>query len=129
MSCRRPRTGGLCRRGARGHHWLGDAITAERAEELLIGSILREYAPGVFTALPMAASMTPRQQAALVSFTYNVGVEGLKDSTLRRRLVAGEAAEAVIRQELQCWCFGDACEQLAGLVRRRAAEVALFTAG
>lgn len=129
MSCRRPRTGGLCRRGGRGHHWLGDAITAERAEELLIGSILREYAPGVFTALPMAASMTPRQQAALVSFIYNVGVEALKDSTLRRRLDAGEAAEAVIRQELPRWCFGDACEQLAGLVRRRAAEVALFTAG
>lgn len=127
MSCRRPRTGGLCRRSGRGHHWLGDAITAERAEELLIGSILREYAPGVFTALPMAASMTPasmtpREQAALVSFTYNVGVEALKDSTR-------EAAEAVMRQELPRWCFGDACEQLAGLVRRRAAEVALFTAG
>jgi len=53
---------------------------------------------------------------------FNVGVEALKDSTR-------EAAEAVIRQELPRWCFGDACEQLAGLVRRRAAEVALFTAG
>jgi len=77
----------------------------------------------------MAASMTPASMTPREQVTYNVGVKALKDSTLRRRLVAGEAAEAVIRQELPRWCFGDACEQLAGLVRRRAAEVALSTAG
>jgi len=108
---------------------MGDTISAARAEELLVGSILREYAPGVFDSLPMARTMQPHQQAALISFTYNVGVEALKESTLRKRLVAGEGAEAVIRQELPRWCFGDAGERLAGLVRRRAAEVDLFSAG
>lgn len=105
---------------------MGETITASRAEELLVGSILREYAPGVFKALPMAQTMSPRQQAALVSFTYNVGVEALNDSTLRSRLLNGEPLEAVIRQELPRWCFGDGGERLEGLARRRAAEVALF---
>lgn len=105
---------------------MGERISAKRAEELLVNSILREYAPGVFQALPMARSMEPAQQAALISFTYNVGVKALQDSTLRRRLLAGEDPQHVIRQELPRWCFGDGGEVLAGLERRRAAEVALF---
>ena len=106
---------------------LDDTITAHRAEQLLVGSILREYAPGVFEALPMAKTMAPEQQAALISFTYNVGINALNDSTMRCRLLAGEDPERVIRQELPRWCFGDGRQVLAGLVRRRAAEVALFS--
>ena len=105
---------------------MGDTVSAEQAEHLLVESIVREYAPGVFKALPMAHGFSPRQQAALISFTYNVGVEALNSSTLRQRLLAGEHPTQVIRQELPRWRFGDKGESLAGLVRRRAAEVTLF---
>jgi lysozyme len=105
---------------------LGDRVTPHQADQLLRAQVLRDYAPGVFNALPMAKSFTARQQAALVSFTYNVGVEALNQSTLRKRLLAGEDPALVIRQELPRWRFGDEGNILAGLERRRAAEVSLF---
>ena len=104
----------------------GDRVTPEQADQLLRDQVLRDYAPGVFKALPLARDFTPQQQAALVSFTYNVGVEALNESTLRKRLLSGEDAALVIRQELPRWRFGDEGEVLAGLERRRAAEVRLF---
>ena len=105
---------------------LGERVTPQQADQLLRDQVLRDYAPAVFKALPMAGDFTPRQQAALVSFTYNVGVQALNQSTLRQRLLAGEPPGLVIRQELPRWRFGDDGEVLAGLERRRAAEVSLF---
>ena len=55
-----------------------------------------------------------------------MGVGALQRSSLRRRLLSGEDPELVIAEELPRWSRGDG-RQLAGLVRRRAAEVALFT--
>jgi len=104
---------------------LGDRISAERAEQLLLDAVHRHYAPAVFEAIPSARRYSPQQQAALISFTYNVGVGALQRSSLRRRLLAGEDPEQVIAEELPRWSRGDGRE-LAGLVRRRAAEVALF---
>lgn len=104
----------------------GDRITLQQAEQLLRQQVLRDYAPGVFKALPLARTFTPRQQAALISFTYNVGVEALNESTLRKRLLSGHDPVQVIREELPRWRFGDQGEVLAGLERRRAAEINLF---
>jgi len=104
----------------------GDRITADQADQLLRQQVLRDYAPGVFKALPLARTFTPRQQAALISFTYNVGVEALNESTLRKRLLSGEDPARVIREELPRWRFGDEGQVLAGLERRRAAEINLF---
>jgi GH24 family phage-related lysozyme (muramidase) len=47
---------------------------------------------------------------------------------LRRRLLAGDDPQQVIAEELPRWSRGGDRE-LPGLVRRRAAEVALFNAG
>lgn len=105
---------------------LGDRVTPHQADQLLQAQVLRDYAPWVFNVLPMAKSFTARQQAAPVSFTYNVGVEALNQSTLRKRLLAGDDPALVIRQELPRWRFGDEGNVLAGLERRRAAEVSLF---
>lgn len=105
---------------------LGERVTPQQADQLLRDQVLRDYAPALFKALPMAVNFTPRQQAALVSFTYNVGVKALNQSTLRQRLLAGEPPALVIRQELPRWRLGDNGEVLAGLERRRAAEVNLF---
>jgi hypothetical protein len=64
----------------------------------------------------------------LISFTFNVGPRSLEISTLRRRLLAGENPEAVVKAELPRWSKAGK-KIMAGLVRRRAAEVALFVAG
>lgn len=63
---------------------------------------------------------------ALVSFVYNLGASRLRDSTLRKRLNAGDAWGAA--EEFDRWIYaGD--KVLAGLVRRRAAERRLFESG
>ena len=58
---------------------------------------------------------------ALCSFSFNVGTGALADSTLRRRLNAGEDKPTVFASELPRWTSGG----MAGLVRRRDAEVKL----
>jgi hypothetical protein len=68
------------------------------------------------------------RQAALTSWVFNVGAGAAADSTLRRRLAAGEDPNTVVREELPRWNKGGS-GVLPGLVRRRAAEVALFTGG
>lgn len=58
---------------------------------------------------------------ALVSFTFNCGAGALSESTLRRRLNAGDDKWRVFAEELPRWTSGG----MAGLVRRREAEVRL----
>ncbi|TNI12687.1 lysozyme [Aeromonas veronii] len=75
--------------------------------------------------------LTQGQFDALVSFAYNVGAdidadtiaEGLGDSTLLRKLNAGDYEGAA--QEFKKWNKNDG-QVMRGLVRRRAAEEALF---
>lgn len=86
---------------------------------------LKEAHAGMLKALPMAASYSGPRQAALTSWVFNVGAGAAADSTLRRRLAAGEDPITVISQELPRWNKGGG-GVLPGLVRRRAAEVAIF---
>jgi len=58
---------------------------------------------------------------ALASFAFNCGTGALAESTLRRRLNAGEDKATVFAAELPRWTSGG----MAGLVRRRDAEVRL----
>ena len=60
---------------------------------------------------------------ALVSFTFNVGADKLKSSTLLRKLNAGDFGGAA--QEFPRWNKAGG-EVLSGLVKRRAAEALLF---
>ncbi len=107
---------------------MGDVVSQAMAEDLLANDVEHLFAPGVLQLLPMAAKWRPEQIAALVSFAYNVGLGALEESTLRKRLLAGEDPAKVVREELPKWCHaGEAV--LPGLERRRAAEVALFTRG
>lgn len=103
----------------------GDVITQDVADQLLLSELSRTRAK-VLELLPMASRWSGVQQAALVSFTYNVGIGALEGSTLRRRLLAGEDPAVVVREELPRWnqAGGRAME---GLTNRRAAEVKLFT--
>lgn len=63
---------------------------------------------------------------ALTSFTFNLGEGALAASTLRRLTNAGRLDEAA--QQFDRWVFAGA-QILPGLVRRRAAERALWESG
>lgn len=67
--------------------------------------------------------LTQSQYDGLVSFTYNEGAERLRDSTLLRKLNAGDYQ--AVPDELRKWVYGDG-KKLGGLVLRRAAEAELF---
>jgi len=105
----------------------GTVWTQQQADEA-VQQDLREFHHGVLTVLPMAAEWNGNRQAALTSFTYNIGVGALQESTLRRRLISGEDPIVVVRDELPRWNKGGS-GVMPGLVRRRAAEVELFCQG
>ncbi len=93
-------------------------ITQSEADQLLAQDVERfEKAVTDLIDVPL------KQQEfdALVSFAFNCGAGALGESTLRRRLNAGEEKPKVFAEELPRWNNGG----LAGLVRRREAEVKL----
>lgn len=107
---------------------MGDTITQAMADEMLAKDVETLFGPGVFELLPLARSWRPEQVAAIVCFAYNIGLGALEESTLRKRLLAGQEPCTVVREELPRWRHaGEAV--LPGLERRRAAEVALFCGG
>lgn len=67
--------------------------------------------------------LSQNQFDALVSFTFNLGEGALEESTLRRKLNAGDYAGAA--NEFGRWVKADG-EVLPGLVRRRREEAELF---
>ena len=102
----------------------GQSITQAQADAQLDADLQRFY-DALARAIPAVANWPGNRAAALVSWTYNVGVGAMQDSTLRRRILAGEDPALVVPAELPRWNKADGRE-LAGLTRRRAAEVALF---
>jgi lysozyme len=100
-------------------------ISKALAEEWLMHELRHTYAPGVLRACP-AAAVNERVFNALVDFCYNLGVGRLQTSTLRRVVNAGDWQGA--KEQLMRWTRGGG-RVLPGLVRRRAAEVALFDGG
>jgi GH24 family phage-related lysozyme (muramidase) len=104
----------------------GNQITKAQADELLNRQIRQQFGPAVARLVKHWESLPDGARAALVSFAFNCGVGALEDSTLRRRLNAGELPNVVAREELPRW-NKDADGVNEGLVLRRAEEVALFT--
>jgi GH24 family phage-related lysozyme (muramidase) len=103
----------------------GDVITQQQAEYLLQESVVDLYGPGIFHLIPSSKGWSGNRIAALVSFAYNLGLGAVEDSTLRKRLNAGEDPVKVVQEELPRWNRADG-KVLEGLTRRRNAEVALF---
>ena len=102
----------------------GDTITQQQADAFLDAE-LQGTGEQLLKLLPMAAQWRANEIAALISWAFNIGLGAVASSTLRKRLQAGEDACDVVRAELPKWVHaGEAV--LAGLERRRAAEVALF---
>ena len=105
----------------------GQRISVNQAEAFLAED-LAESAAHVTRLI--TAQLTSNQFSALVSFTFNVGPGALSTSTLRRKLNAGDYG--AVPAELARWNKATVNRKkvtLNGLVRRRAAEAALWAAG
>lgn len=100
---------------------LGAKITQEQADDLLAND-LRLFEQGVQGLCPKCTS---NQFSALVSFAFNLGLHALEGSTLRTLHNAGKYAAA--QDQFGRWVFAKG-KRLDGLVRRRAAEAALYGA-
>lgn len=98
----------------------GETITQQQADELLQNDLV-QFEAGVNAMVDR--NLTPNQFAALVSFSYNLGLESLRGSTLLSYVNAGDFDAA--QEQFGRWVYANGGE-LAGLVRRRAAEAALF---
>lgn len=93
----------------------------DRDAEIILQRDLGQYEAAVQGAVKVP--LNENQYGALVSFTYNLGPGNLRSSTLLRKLNAGDYAGAAA--EFPRWNKAGG-KVLQGLVRRRAAEQALF---
>ena len=101
----------------------GMTTTKAEAHAWLRDHSIKTYEDAVTQAVKVP--LNQNQFDALVSFTYNVGVGALKQSTALRKLNAGDYAGAADALTMWTKCNG---KVLAGLVRRRKEERALFLA-
>lgn len=95
-------------------------ITEKQAEDLLRGE-LPEYEKAVTDAVKVP--LNQNQFDALVSFTYNLGGGNLRSSTLLKLLNKSDFKGA--QDQFRNWNKAGG-KILPGLVKRRAAEAALF---
>ena len=99
----------------------GDSISAERAEQLLESDLMEaEQAVARLIRVPL----TDNQFSALASFVFNEGEGAFAKSTLLRKL--NEGGYGLVPACLKSWIF-DNGRVLPGLVKRRAAEAALWS--
>jgi lysozyme len=96
--------------------------TQEEAHVLLMHELEHTYLPGVIRYCPTLATDNKKLNA-IVDFCYNLGVGRLQTSTLRRKINEQDWDAAKI--ELLKWNKGGG-KVLAGLDKRRKAEIALF---
>lgn len=95
-------------------------ISRQKAEELLEEDVKSfELLVKKYITVPL----TQNQFDALVSFTYNLGGESLRNSTLRKVLNQNNYLE--VPQQLKRWVYSGE-RKLEGLIRRRQAEVNLW---
>lgn len=98
----------------------GDVIDQEAAEAYLIEDL--EEFEGHVTRL-VSTELKQHQFDALVSWTFNLGPGNLKESTLLNRINYGPLSDVPF--QMQRWTRAGG-KVLEGLVKRRAAEAALW---
>jgi lysozyme len=98
-------------------------ITRARALELLQADAAKAASA---VKRGVKVPLTQHQFDALVSFAYNVGNGAFAESTLLKKLNAGDYK--AVPAQLNRWVKADG-KALEGLVRRRGAEGALFSRG
>jgi len=98
----------------------GDVIDQEAAEALLIEDL--EEFEGYVTSL-VEIELKQHQFDALVSWTFNLGPTNLRESTLLNRVNYGPISDVPF--QIKRWTRAGG-KVLEGLVKRRAAEAALW---
>jgi lysozyme len=103
-------------------------ISKRKARRMMRRRLNRDYARPAWRMIQ--PRLRRRERDALASFAYNVGLGNVQNSTLRRRLNGPEGRryrtrKRVWREELPRWTNNG----LAGLVKRRAAEVRMAVRG
>ena len=98
----------------------GMTITNDQAERMLLNDIAR-FEPEIERLVKV--TLNQAQWDALMSFTYNLGAANLSSSTLLKMLNAGDYAGAA--EQFPRWNKAGG-QVLSGLVKRRAAERAMF---
>ena len=96
--------------------------TQKQADEAFATRIAREFAPAVARAIGDAPT-TPAQFGAMVALAYNIGAAAFTKSSVARLHKAGDHGGAA--RAFNMWTKADG-RVLAGLVRRRGAEAALY---
>lgn len=104
------------------HVYEGETCTQDQADLWLVSDIA--IAEAAVNRL-VGVKLTQGEFDALVDFTFNVGVGNFSNSTLIHLLNAGNYAGAANEFEKWDYCGGVV---LAGLLRRRLAEKAVFNA-
>lgn len=102
----------------------GDVITQEEADQYLLWE-MGEKADGVRELVTVP--LTSDQFAALISFSYNLGLGAFEGSTLRRKLNLGDYEGAAL--EFPRWnkaTVNGIKQEMKGLTRRRLSEQKLF---
>lgn len=97
-------------------------INKERAEQMLLHELHYIY-PKVLRLCPNLPELGPGPTAAILDFTFNLGLGRLQSSTLRKKINSGELEAA--QDELKKWVRGGG-KVLPGLVKRRDAEALLL---
>jgi len=97
-------------------------ISKAQANEWLLSELRTNYAVGVLRASPHLIAQ-PKILAAMIDFSYNLGVARYRASTLRRKIDAKDWEAA--KEQLMRWTRGGG-KVLPGLVRRRQAEASLL---
>lgn len=100
---------------------LGDVITIDRADKLLIHTVA-QFERQVKESLKR--EVNANQLGALTSFAFNVGIGNFRKSTLLRKVNANPN-DQTIRAEFMKWIRANG-KVLTGLQRRREAESALY---
>lgn len=98
----------------------GMAISKDQAERMLVNDVQR-FEPDIDRLVKVPLSQN--QWDALMSFVYNLGAANLESSTLLRLLNQGDYAGAA--DQFPRWNRAGG-KVLQGLVKRRAAERAMF---
>lgn len=95
-------------------------ITEQEAEALLRKTL---ESIGAKVDECVTVPLTDAQRDALISLVYNIGVSAFRGSTLLQRLNHGDYKAAA--EQFERWVYAKG-RKLPGLVKRRAAERALF---
>ena len=98
----------------------GDTCTQEEADQLLAEDL--EEFEGYVDKL-VTVDLTQNQRDALIAWTFNLGPENLKNSTMLKELNAGNYTK--VPSEMKRWNKAGG-ETLEGLIRRREAEGLLW---